>query len=704
MEVKSIDEKNLLILKRNIVSTIFEILFPIVLILLCYSIRQAFTLKTHLFNEEEENMEKYIQNKSAIYKDSATENIMDYVNLPKKDDYTGLSIIPVLKICSMMNSKHKPRPIIASIGVPGKIKTIIRNDVTSFNAGRSQMLQLNIDFKEFESVDKLDDYVKDKKYGQEGYPLICFGISFKKESDNKYDYSLHYFDSMFDQGVKDVPNALHGLFDQFSSGPDLDDYKLYQSSGYTYIMKLINEYILNGGNDDNTDYTKKINFGMVAMPYENYRSDPFTSLIGYFIPFFIVIAYMCPLCLYVYRMVSEKENKSKEGMKIMGLGEGTYFLSYFIQYIVISLIDSIVNTIFLSLLLTRIPFYFLFIVLFLWALDVFALIFFFQSFIDRTRVALILSLLIYFVMFFLSMACMSESAKKEVKIILSLFPPVCLEVGIILFGKFESHFRTFHPGDYTKVYTNYSLFIMNLMQFIDFFLYLFLGYYLQNVLPHDFGIKRPWYFLCTKDYWCGNQNKNKKNNEVLNKIEKVDDEINGVDEVKIVDGLHSQNRFKKNEKEEKSTDDEKNKKNFEGEELYNDRTNPDDALRIQNIVKIFGDGKKAVDNVNLNFYKDEIFALLGHNGAGKTTLISMLTGLYEATEGSAFYDGYDILDSNNMDKFRTILGICPQHDVLFDDLTIREHLEMFCIFKGYGSNDFDSEINKTLHDFELDNI
>ena len=88
----------------------------------------------------------------------------------------------------------------------------------------------------------------------------------------------------------------------------------------------------------------------------------------------------------------------------------------------------------------------------------------------------------------------------------------------------------------------------------------------------------------------------------------------------------------------------KEDKNFEGEELYKDKTKLDDALRIENIVKIFGDGKKAVDNVSLNFYKDEIFALLGHNEVGKTTLISMLTGLYEATEGTAFYDGYDILD------------------------------------------------------------
>ena len=708
-------KKNLLILRRNIISTIFEILFPIVLILLCYAIRKAFTLKTFLFEEEEKNLPTYIQNKSALYEgDSGGMSPLFFIQ-PGKNN--GLSILPALKICSIMNSKYKPRPIIASIGVPPEIKTTIDNVISEFNGSVPpgyETLKLNTYLKEFESVEKLDEYVKDKKYGQEGFPEICFGISYKKEG-NKYDYALHYFDSLFDQGVKDVPNVMNGLFDQFSSGPDLTSYKLYQSSGYTYIMKLINEHILG----------KQINFGIVAMPYEDYRTDPFSSVIGYFIPFFIVIAYMCPLCLYVYRMVGEKENKSKEGMKIMGLGEGTYFLSYFIQYIIISLIDSIVNSIFLSLLFTKIPIYYLFIVLFLWTLDVFALIFFFQSFIDKTRVALILSLLIYFVMFFLSMACMDESSKKVVKVILSFFPPVCLELGIVLFGKFESHFRKFHRGDYTKTYTNYSLFIMNLMQIIDFFLYLFLGYYLQNVLPHEFGIKKPFYFICTKDYWCGNKNKkneNKNNNkniqneEVMKKLENIDRAL--IVQESTLRNMQSNTKSKKKRKVKtkrkkkkiipQETKEDKKKTNldpnFEGEELYKDKTKPDDALRIQNIVKIFGDGKRAVDNVNLNFYKDEIFALLGHNGAGKTTLISMLTGLYEATEGSAFYDGYDILDSNNMDKFRTILGICPQHDVLFDDLTIREHLEMFCIFKGFSSDNFDNEINKTLHDFELDNI
>ena len=58
----------------------------------------------------------------------------------------------------------------------------------------------------------------------------------------------------------------------------------------------------------------------------------------------------------------------------------------------------------------------------------------------------------------------------------------------------------------------------------------------------------------------------------------------------------------------------------------------------------------------------------------------------------------------NMELFREKLGICPQHDILFEDLTIREHLEMFSIFKGVDSKEVDKEVDKTLHDFQLTDI
>ena len=120
-----------------------------------------------------------------LYKeDSSGMNIANILEPTDKGD--GLSILPALKICSMMNSKYKPRPIIATIGVPSQIKSKIEAVITDFNnfpAGTPQeveVLKLTTYLKEFESVDKLEEYIKDKKYGQEGYPEICFGISYKK--------------------------------------------------------------------------------------------------------------------------------------------------------------------------------------------------------------------------------------------------------------------------------------------------------------------------------------------------------------------------------------------------------------------------------------------------------------------------------------------------------------------------------------------
>ena len=74
---------------------------------------------------------------------------------------------------------------------------------------------------------------------------------------------------------------------------------------------------------------------------------------------------------------------------------------------------------------------------------------------------------------------------------------------------------------------------------------------------------------------------------------------------------------------------------------------------------------------------------MGHNGAGKTTTLSMLTGMIDLTEGEASVYGKDI--KTEIDEIRTIMGVCPQHNILYDYLTVREHLELFAVFKGMDS-------------------
>lgn len=76
-------------------------------------------------------------------------------------------------------------------------------------------------------------------------------------------------------------------------------------------------------------------------------------------------------------------------------------------------------------------------------------------------------------------------------------------------------------------------------------------------------------------------------------------------------------------------------------------------------------------------YNNQIFSLLGHNGAGKTTSISMLTGMIEPTDGFI-----SVFGEVELDKIRSMIGVCPQHDTLYEDLTVKEHIELFATFKG----------------------
>jgi len=210
---------------------------------------------------------------------------------------------------------------------------------------------------------------------------------------------------------------------------------------------------------------------------------------------------------------------------------------------------------------------------------------------------------------------------------------------------------------------------------VDIFVYLFLGFYLENVVPREFGTPKPFYFLFTKHYWCGETT----NNVIPYQSVEIKDVSVGVD-----------NNAKSI------------KENYQDESNYEDQIKTGDCFKFNNLVKEYEDGKVAVNKLTFNLYKNEIFALLGHNGAGKSTLISMLAGLFPPTNGDAIYQNKNVFA--NMEEFRKKVGICPQHDVLFEQLTVREHLELFCIFKGVNDELFEEEVRKIVDQMEINDI
>jgi ABC-2 type transport system ATP-binding protein len=81
-------------------------------------------------------------------------------------------------------------------------------------------------------------------------------------------------------------------------------------------------------------------------------------------------------------------------------------------------------------------------------------------------------------------------------------------------------------------------------------------------------------------------------------------------------------------------------------------------ISVSNLSKTYGSGFKALNGINLEINRGEIFALLGPNGAGKTTLISIICGIANPTSGSVVVDGHDIISSYR--AARSMIGLVPQ--------------------------------------------
>ena len=122
-------------------------------------------------------------------------------------------------------------------------------------------------------------------------------------------------------------------------------------------------------------------------------------------------------------------------------------------------------------------------------------------------------------------------------------------------------------------------------------------------------------------------------------------------------------------------------------------------IEIDNLKKIYSNGKHALNGININIEKGKFFGLLGPNGAGKTTTIGILTGLVNLTSGKIKVNGLDTI--KDYKQTRKMIGLSPQEINLDVFFTIRELL----IFQGgyYGlSIRVKKRVDKILFDLGLE--
>ncbi|MGN6702645.1 MAG: ABC transporter ATP-binding protein [Burkholderiaceae bacterium] len=121
------------------------------------------------------------------------------------------------------------------------------------------------------------------------------------------------------------------------------------------------------------------------------------------------------------------------------------------------------------------------------------------------------------------------------------------------------------------------------------------------------------------------------------------------------------------------------------------------AIAIQSLSKVYASGFRALDHVDLEIRRGEIFALLGPNGAGKTTLISIVCGIVNATSGSVVADGHDIVRDPR--AARAKIGLVPQE--LFTEAFERV-IDTVRFSRGlFGKGPDDAYLERVLRDLSL---
>ena len=122
------------------------------------------------------------------------------------------------------------------------------------------------------------------------------------------------------------------------------------------------------------------------------------------------------------------------------------------------------------------------------------------------------------------------------------------------------------------------------------------------------------------------------------------------------------------------------------------------VIKTKDLTKIFEKGKKreviALDHVNLEISRGEVFGLLGGNGAGKTTLIRLLVGLLTPTEGSATVLGKDIVKDRYYIRER--VALLPQEAGIYERLTARENLVYYGGFYGIPEDELNERADRLL--------
>ena len=122
-------------------------------------------------------------------------------------------------------------------------------------------------------------------------------------------------------------------------------------------------------------------------------------------------------------------------------------------------------------------------------------------------------------------------------------------------------------------------------------------------------------------------------------------------------------------------------------------------LEIKNYTKIYGEGKKAADDVTLTVESGDIYGFIGHNGAGKSTTIRAVVGVLDFTEGEIFIDGHSV--KTEPMECKKVTAYIPDNPDIYENLTGIQYLNFISDVFDISAADREARIKKYADMFEI---
>ncbi|CAG7732334.1 unnamed protein product [Allacma fusca] len=470
-------------------------------------------------------------------------------------------------------------------------------------------------------------------------------------------------------------------------------YRIYETSGFLGLQLAIDQSFLELVHG-RAALGYKIE--MQAFPYPPFvhlEKTHFTMILSMLLPAAIIIGFSYLVTNSITEIAKERESRVTHFLHMLGLNEMGYWLGWTVNFSIPASISILMIVALLTLNLSGDgavliyssvgPIY-LFLFVYLFAAVWFCL--FISTFFNSSGFANSLGVLAWMASFIIPALLIGNKQRfLGSQLMASILPNMCLYWGFHTIANWEARvigIRWSNMIEYPSTVESQNMALIVTELLFDGFFYMILTVFMRKSNFRSKRLRNPLSLIydalyddtrfpeCLAIFRRGSaccRKKNKRKGRRPLGMDINEHSAIGILRTKVLgaSGLYGTPLF--------------NALRFDTELFEREVLNKGAGIKIRNLSKSFK-GESVIKGLSCDFYKNEITVLLGPNGAGKTTLMNILTGMLDPEEGAVYINRYDIRDYKT--EARRSIGLCPQGDMLFEELTVMEHLMLFAWLRG----------------------